>query len=86
MCSKLMSNWKLSVEQAVFTDCRIRYNGSYDSNPRRHTVLPVNECNAEYGDVLLPAVRFNIRELSCEGFVRLVGKLLKILELVGEIF
>ena len=61
-------------QQNTFVDCRIKYFGGFDGNPRKAVVMPVNETAADFAHVILPAVQFNVRELGCIQFIRIMGK------------
>ena len=63
-----------AAQRSVFVDVRLRYFGGFDGNPRRAVVRPVDETEADYAHVLLPAVQFNVRLLKCRQFVRVVGE------------
>ena len=63
-------------ERVVFSDCRIRYSGGFDGNPRTAVVLPTNESRSEYGHCLIPGCTFEVGRLKKQTFIRIVGKFL----------
>ena len=74
ICKKFCKDWDDAKEAEAFTPIRVRYSGGFDGNPRRAVEVSVETTEAAHGHVILPAVRFSVRELTCQSFIRIMGK------------
>ena len=61
-------------ENRYFEPSFIRFHGGYGGHARVTTIVDANQPYSGPGQSLLPSVTFNVGELSCDQYIRLMGK------------
>ena len=66
--------WTTELEEQLFTPVKVKYAGDHNGSTRRAVFVKVSETNFSPATVVKPGVTVHFGRMSCNAFIRLLGK------------